>query len=337
MPPLSFHDQKHLTRMFVQEHRVNALFNQFIKNIAPELRKWKEHSQKNVWIRNQLIEKAIEKHLLIFKNALENEIKKNQSKAWGEAVIKNDKLVEKYIDGMSLSKSIKGGLFSRNLDALTALQNRIDNGFTLSDRVWNITKQTKGHVELFLESGLSTGRSAEEIGRDVRQLLQNPDKRFRRIRNEKGELVLSKPMKDYHPGRGVYRSSRMNAVRLTATETNMGYRMSDAERWKQLDFVLGFEVRRSPNAHKCDVCDPLVGKYPKGFIFNGWHPFCICMGIPIVMNHDDFADYLLTDEIPKQKYVENIPANAQKWMDGFMKNNPKNPPLFYKLNKKMYK
>ena len=164
-------------------------------------------------------------------------------------------------------------MFSRNLDALTALQNRIDNGFTLSDRVWNITKQTKGHVELFLESGLSTGRSAEEIGRDVRQLLQNPDKRFRRIRNEKGELVLSKPMKDYHPGRGVYRSSRMNAVRLTATETNMGYRMSDAERWKQLDFVLGFEVRRSPNAHKCDVCDPLVGKYPKGFIFSGWHPF----------------------------------------------------------------
>ena len=55
------------------------------------------------------------------------------------------------------------------------------------------------------------------------------------------------------------------------------------------------------------------------------------------IHSDDFADYLLTDEIPKQKYVENIPANAQKWMDGFMKNNPKNPPLFYKLNKEMYK
>lgn len=337
MPPLNFHDQKHLTRMFVQEHRVNALFNQFIKNIAPELRKWKEHNHQNVWIRNQLIEKAIEKQLLVFKNALENEIKSNQSKAWSEAVVKNDKLVERYIEGMSLSNTIKEGMFSRNLDALKALQNRIDNGFTLSDRVWNITKQTKGHVELFLESGLATGRSAEEIGRDMRELLQKPNKRFRRIRDSEGKLVLSEPMKGYNPGRGVYRSSRMNAVRLTATETNMGYRMSDAERWKQLDFVLGFEVRRSPNAHKCDVCDPLVGKYPKGFVFSGWHPFCICFGIPIVMDHDDFADYLLDDVIPKQKYVENIPANAQKWMDGFMKNNPKNPPLFYKLNKEMYK
>lgn len=323
--------------MFVQEHRVNALFNQLIRNIAPELRKYKEHEHKSVWVRNQMVEKAVERHLLNFKEALEKQIKDNQSKAWIEGVIKNDKIVERYIKGMSLSETVKRGMFSRNLDALKALQNRIDNGLSLSDRVWNITKQTKGHVELFLESGLSTGRSAEEIGRDVRQVLQNPDKRFRRIRDKQGNLVASEPMKNYHPGRGVYRSSRMNAVRLTATETNMGYRMSDAERWSQLDFVLGFEVRRSPNAHKCDVCDPLVGKYPKGFIFSGWHPFCVCMGIPILMDHDDFADYLITDEVPKQKFIQSIPTNAQKWMDGFMKNNPKNPPLFYKLNKKMYK
>ncbi len=337
MPPLSNHDQKHLTRMFVQEHRVNALFNQLIRSIAPELRKWREHPHKSVWVRNQQIEKAIDRALIEFKTLLEDEIKANQGKAWADAILKNDRFVEKYIKSMALSITVKDGMFLRNMDALTALQNRIDNGLTISDKVWKIAGQTKGHVELFLESGLSTGRSAEEIGRDVRQLLQNPDKRFRRIRDKNGKLVASEPMKKYHPGKGVYRSSRMNAVRLTATETNMGYRMSDAERWKQLDFVLGFEVRRSPNAHKCDVCDPLVGKYPKGFIFSGWHPFCICMGIPIVMGHDDFADYLLTDEIPKQKYVENIPANAQKWMDGFMKNNPKNPPLFYKLNKEMYK
>ena len=182
---------------------------------------------------------------------------------------------------MAISSVSKEGMFSRNLDGLKALQRRVDNGMNLSDRVWNITNQTKGHVELFLESGMATGRSAEAIGRDFRQLLIDPDKRFRRIRDDKGKLVLSQPMKGYTPRRGVYRSSRMNALRVSATETNMGYRGSDSERWQQLNFVLGFEVKRSPNAHPCAICDAMKGKYPKDFVFLGWHPFCICFAVPL--------------------------------------------------------
>lgn len=336
MPPLNFHDQQHIKRMFIQEQRINVLFNQFIQRIAPQMRKFTEHTHKNVWMRNKHIENIIDKHLINFKAVLEYEIKTNQGKAWADAALKNDKIVEKYIKGLSLSNVAKEGMFSPNIDALKALQNRIDGGLSLSKRVWNITEQTKGHIELFLESGLATGRSADEISRDVRQLLQKPDKRFRRIRDSEGKLVLSQPMKDYNPGRGVYRSSRMNAIRLAATEVNMGYRMSDSERWKQLDFVLGYEIRRSPNAKPCDVCDALVGTYPKGYIFSGFHPFCICFGIPILMDHDDFADYLIDDVLPKEKYVKDIPKSAQMWADKFIKNNQKKEPLFYKINKKMY-
>lgn len=183
----------------------------------------------------------------------------------------------------------------------------------LSKRVWDISKQTKGHIELFLESGLSTGRSAEAIGRDFRQLLYDPNKRFRRIRDEEGNLVLSQPMKNYNPGRGVYRSSRMNALRVASTETNMGYRMSDVERWKQLDFVQGYEVKRSANVHPCVICDSLKGKYPKGFVFPGWHPFCICYAVPIVMGHDDFADYLLSEKVQEADIVNTIPGNATQF------------------------
>lgn len=316
---LNFHDQQHITRMFVQEKRVNAIFNRFISMISPEMRKWKDAGNKNsVWVRNPYIEKNIDKHLIWLQSAILKEIRTNQADAWNEAILKNDKIVEAYIKGMSLSSIVKDGMFSRNMEALTALQNRIENGMNLSQRVWKITEQTKTNVELFLESGVATGRSAEKIGRDFRQILENPEARFRRVRNKEGKLVLSQPMKDYNPGRGVYRSSKMNAIRVSATETNMGYRMSDCERWGQLDFVLGFEVKRSRNGHPCKICDALVGKYPKDFIFPGFHPFCICHATAILLDHDDFADYLVNDKKPEGKLVKGLPRQAL----GYVEENP---------------
>lgn len=308
------------------------IFNQFVSAIAPEMRRWKDAGNKNsVWVRNPGIEKTIDRYLIQLQSSLEKEIKSGQTKAWEEAVLKNDKFVESYIKGMSLSSIVKEGMFKRNLDALELLQNRTENGLNLSQRVWNITGQTKGHIETFLESGIASGRSADAISRDFRQLLNNPDKRFRRVRNAEGKLVFSQPMKDYHPGRGVYRSSKMNAIRVSATETNMGYRMSDCERWKQLDFVLGFEVKRSRNGHPCAVCDALVGRYPKDFIFPGWHPFCICIAVPIVLEHEDFADFLLTDQIPANKYVRDIPTKALEWMNNYTQKTG-SVPYFVKKN-----
>lgn len=307
-------DKQHINRLLLQEQQINTLFNQLIRLVAPEMRKWHDADNKNsVWIRNAGIESRINRILNDFSIALEKFIKENQEKAWLSSVEKNDQIVEQYIKGMALSSIAKEGMFSRNLEALKALQNRIDDGMNLSKRVWDISTQTKGHIELFLESGLSTGRSAEAIGRDFRQLLYDPNKRFRRIRDEEGNLVLSQPMKNYNPGRGVYRSSRMNALRVASTETNMGYRMSDSERWKQLNFVQGYEVKRSANAHPCVICDSLKGKYPKNFIFPGWHPFCICYAVPIVMGLDDFADYLLSEKVPEADIVNTIPGNATQF------------------------
>ena len=65
------------------------------------------------------------------------------------------------------------------------------------------------------------------MSRDVCGYLRNPDKLFRRVRDKHGNLRLSKAAKAYHPGRGVYRSSYRNALRLTATENNMAYRTAD--------------------------------------------------------------------------------------------------------------
>lgn len=314
MSLLSSHDQQHLARMFAQEQRVNGLYNRFISSVSPELRKWKDSGRTNVWLRNSAIENLIDKRLLEFKTLLENEIKSGSLKAWDLSDEKNDRLVENYIKNLSLSETAKNGMFVRNADALAGFQNRVDNGLTLSDKVWNITKQTKGNVELYLQSGIGTGQSAETIGRDIRQLLNEPDKVFRRIRDKNGNLIPSKPMKNYHPGAGTYRSSKKNAMRVAATETNMGYRVADSERWKTLDFVLGFEIKRSGNGGPCSVCDSLKGKYPKGFIFSGWHSWCICFAVPILMGHDDFADFLMSDNIPSNQLITEIPKGAEEWL-----------------------
>lgn len=208
-------------------------------------------------------------------------------------------------------------MFATNKDALSQLRKGFDvRGNNLSPMVWKLADQTKTQLEYYLQTGLSVGRSAIQIGQDLRQMLNKPDKRFRRVRDKNGKLVMSQPMKNYHPGQGVYRSAKMNALRLTATSTNMSYRAADYERWSKQGFTLGIEIQRSANNKgPCKICDAMVGKYPKTFKFTGFHPFCICFAIPIVMEPEDLADYLLTDEVPKQLIITSIPQRARKFVN----------------------
>ena len=317
---LSFHDQQHIQRMLLYERRVNNLYNALIRSVSEELKKWKYTENSNVWVRNAEIERKIDRLLAEFESELEKLIKDGQLESWRLSNEKNDNLVSQYIRGLAVNDLVRNGMFLQNMSAFTAFQNRVENGLTLSQRVWNITDQTKKNFELYLKSGIAAGRSAAGISRDIRQLLNDPDKRFRRVRDKNGKLVPSQPMKNYHPGQGKYRSAYKNALRTAATEINRAYRTADLERWRQLDFVLGYEVRRSPRVTEpCKICDPLVGRYPKDFSFVGWHPFCICIAVSIRMNDKDFAEYLRTGKVPPGKHITDIPKSAKD----FFANNPK--------------
>lgn len=323
MASLSFHDRQHLQKVLAQQSYIASVFNSFVASVSPLLRKWDDTGKSNVWIRNGMIEQAIERELIKLHAALLKNISSFQTDAWQRANIKNDELIDRYLKGLAISEVTKKGMFVKNIEALKQFQTRKDAGMDLSTNVWNITKQTKTQIEFYLESGLSVGRSANDIGRDVRQLLNKPDKRFHRIRDKKGNLVMSQPMKDYHPGTGQYRSAKMNALRLSSTETNMSYRKSDHDRWNNIDFVLGFEVQRSKNNKgACSICDPLVGVYPKEFLFTGWHPFCLCLATPVLMDQNDFAEYLLSGVMPANQIISSVPAAAVKWVE--------NNPQFFK-------
>lgn len=311
----SFHDRQHLQKMLANEQVIAGIFDEFILSVSPQLKKWANTSNVNIWIGNAGVEKFVESKLVNLHSDLLGVINHFQMDAWKRSNLKNDEFIRQYIEDMAISETVKHGLFAQNLDVLKQFQQRKENGMNLSQKVWNLASQTKTQLEFYLESGLSVGRSAATISQDVRQILNNPDKKFHRIRDKKGNLVLSQPMKDYHPGTGQYRSSAMNALRLTATETNMMYRKADSVRWEQMDFVLGFRVERSgSNDGPCKICDPLVGDYPKGFTYSGWHPFCICPATPVLLEPEEFAEYLHTGELPVDKLITDLPGGMMDYL-----------------------
>lgn len=224
-------------------------------------------------------------------------IESGSKKQWLFACDKNDAFISSIMDTSKVSKARLKKMQDRNLDALAAFQGRKVDGMNLSQRVWKYVGQFKDQLENALDVGLGEGRSADELSRDVRQNLNDPNRLFRRVRDKRGNLVLSKRAAAFHPGRGVYRSSYKNAMRLTRSEINMAYRESDWQRWQSLDFVVGFEIHRSNHEPlcKCDTCEKLVGRYPKTFKFKGWHPQCMCYATPVLMDEETFDENELGD------------------------------------------
>ena len=198
--------------------------------------------------------------------------------------------------------------------AVAGFAQRKVGGLNLSQRVWRITDTFQKEVETAMDIALRDGTPANRLATDLKQYLKHPDKLFRRVWDEHGQLQLSKRAKEFHPGAGVYRSSYKNARRLAVTETNMAYHKADNERWRQLDFVLGYEVQVSgTNPNVCPLCVELAGKYPKEFEFVGWHPHCRCHAVPIMEDIDSFQarqEALLRGErIPAKGQVTAPPKN----------------------------
>lgn len=241
---------------------------------------------------------------------------------WAFANEKTDSWVKK------LFSEPKEGYMLHNIEAMEAYQRRRIYGHTLSDRVWDYSKQHQEQIELALSVGLTEGRSATAISRDIRHLLKDPDKLFRRVRDQFGDLQLSKAAQAYHPGQGVYRSSYQNAIRLARTEINGAYREADHTRWNQLDFIVGVEIKPSksheawlakdwvPRFKKStiipeEICDTMAGRYPKDFKFIGWHPNCRCYAVPILANEGiEGADWW---DNP-QNEVTTTPKKYKDWI-----------------------
>lgn len=283
------------------------------------------------------LERRIDQVLSILTANIEIQIVNGINGMWQLSNEKNDLIVDIRLDTSLIPETAKVIFYDTNAGARQAFIDRVENGLNLSDRVFNTTAQYKAELETGLGIGISKGESAAEIARDLRQYLNEPDKMFRRVRDEEGNLQLSKNAAAFHPGQGVYRSSVKNAERLTVTETNNAYRKSDTTRYENTPFILGYEWRLSANHVKCDLCDSMAGEYPADFVFTGGHPFCICFIVPILMNKDQFAQYqklvIAGTDTPEAvskiaPRVKDIPESAKTWLNnnaeaiGRLKNTP---------------
>ena len=203
-------------------------------------------------------------------------------------------------------------------------------GLTISDRVWNISDTARNEIETIIQNGILEGKNPDQIAKSVQPYLREPHKLFRRVRNkETGELELSQAAKKYKPGRGVYRSAYKNAMRLARTEVTAAYRRAEWETYQNNPLITGFRIELSNNHTTLvkgvpvpfhDICDEMVGVYPKTFLWTGWHPQCRCRMIPVFISKADFKDRMkalaagkLKDWKPKST-VTDMPENFKKWI-----------------------
>ena len=295
-----------------------------------------------------------------------NEIKGGVIAEWGNANKSCDALITSIFGKKVKENNHYARYFARNKESVDAFFKRKSEygGLNLSQRVWKYVGDFKTEMEMALSVAMGEGKSAATISREVRKYLQRPDMMFRRFRVKTGEqdifdadgnVVGKEPvygrvwkrkvvdavtgnvswqtvkLKDYSFGRGVYRSSYKNAMRLARTETNMAYRTADQERWQRLDFVIGYRVVLSDNHPEPDICNDLSarrgekgsrGVYPKDFVFKGWHPQCRCYVVPILADDKEFEkiqEAILNDEpIPESK---NAIREPNKYFQDWWKSN----------------
>ena len=277
--------------------------------------------------------KMIQSLLSRLANSVETAIVNGVEAEWTLANNKNNELSRRVFgDNVGkLTQEQYRKYFSSNDEAREAFLARKEQGLNLSERVWRYTECFKSDIELGLDIGIRNGLDAAQMSRQLRQFLQHPDMLFRRVRDKHGNLVLSKRASDFHPGRGVYRSSYKNARRLAVTETNMAYRSADYERMQQLDFVVGIEIRLSNNHTTpgknglpiplVDICDELKGKYPKDFKFTSWHPHCRCYVVSILKTESELMQEnaaILRGEEPSKESVNavtDVPKEFKDWVE----------------------
>ena len=237
---------------------------------------------------------------------------------------------------------------ARNTAAATLIRSRMkpEEGLGLSQLVWNYASQTKSEFDMavtnVIADGLKKGTSAAELSLKVRQYLNNPDMMYRRyhhvfvdkggnkkdvvkwrrkVVDEEGNVrFVEAPLEEV--GMGHYRSSKRNADRLMRTEINAAYHRANAERWQLEPFVIGIMIELSPQHPEPDMCDDLAGRYPKDFVFTGWHPQCLCMSNPITIQGEEKKDFYkrlaagedMSDYVSPHA-VREIPDSAKSWIN----------------------
>ena len=261
----------------------------------PEVRKAIEQGNEDFsFFKNKIAERELRKFLLRNSEAINvtiiNAIKEewqyvddNHWKGMRTVFSKDYQKLKVYEAAKNNAENYVRNTAAENLKFVTQTR----QGVKFSDRVWNISDKVIPEMDILVQNAIKEGKSAAEVGRELRKFLNEPERIFRRVRNKKtGELELSETAKQYHPGQGVYRSSVKNAERLARTEINVAYRYSEWLAYQSNELIIGYEIKVSNNSeNRCQTCVDLQGIYPKWFLWTSWHPQCYSDDTELMTNN----------------------------------------------------
>ena len=305
---------------------IRALYVDAIRSVSQYTDVGQLNSDGDFFFRgNPDVNRAVNRLLTALNRNVQGKILQSVYSEWDRAVERNNEVCERVFGETlrQLPPQYVQKYLSGNEQARQAFFNRRTNGLGLSEHVWNQQRQFKKELELSLQYSIAKGKSAGETAQDIQQYLNEPDRLYRRVRDEFGVLRLSKAAQAYNPGQGTYRSSYKNALRLARNETNFSYKKSNQLKYQQQDFTVAMEIRVSSNHDPEDdkggvSCIDLQGKYPKTFDWTyKWHVNCLCMSLSVQKTKEEIKEdvrRILRGEKPlpassSVNYVGDLPSN----------------------------
>ena len=188
--------------------------------------------------------KAFEEVQSTFVSSIRSIVYTGTSEEWRESNLVQDLLVDKTLKfyGSKAHGEKHNVYYQTNSDALKAFQRRKDKGMSLSQKLWNQSKDYKTEMEYAISSAIEKGTSAVTLSKRLSKYLLDFPRLQKDYKEKYGKAVNAADCE--------YRS-----IRLARSEINMAYRTAERERWQQLDFILGFKVKLTQNGrHKPDIC-----------------------------------------------------------------------------------
>lgn len=188
--------------------------------------------------------------------------------------------------------------FDSNSDQLKAFQARKDKGLNLSTKLWKQADIYKESLEATISTAIEKGMSATTLSKRISRYL-------------KDWPSLQADYQERYAKATRCHDCEYNSIRLARNEISMAYRTAEQLRWQKFDFILGYKIKLSDSHPRYDICDELMGDYPKDFSFAGWHPNCLCYTVPIVMSEEEYWSDNREDSPNK---ITDPPENFSKWV-----------------------
>lgn len=344
-------ENSHRARVGKLSSGLEGLFDDVVKQVSPELKRMRVRAGEDFRVKNHpSLSRAIDKATALLSKRLKAKIiraiETEYNKGFGKGV---ETLKNAY--ETTLPKPFLSALNTRRVSASEAYISRCEKGsFRLSKDIWKIGEQVGDVMRRVIEADIRDGVGYQTMARDIKGFLKDPDRVFRRVRGEDGRLHLSRAARNYHCGRGVYRSSVRNAQRVARTETNIAYRSADCEASSKNKFVLGIRINLSANhttklpsgkvVPLYDICDILSEQdYPSWFKFTGWHPHCRCFITYILVPRAEALRMIREglDSPPRSQRVLAPPTAFRDWLlkNADRLNESKSLPYFIRDNKAM--